>query len=481
MRGRRRTAERHQTLRATVAWSYELLTEEERRLFERLAVFAGGFDLTAAEAVGMDGNLGRGDVDDLVVSLVDKSILLTGEPGRYLLLETLREFGADRLEATRLSSRVRDVHLAYFARLAVDAHAGLQGPEQVAWLERLRHDWANLRAAFGWARASGQVDAASTIAVHLIWAATWHDRGEPLLWAETARRLPGAPQSRWWPSLLAGGALAAWDRGELETALTLGRRALAAETGHEPIVDHCAHHAIYLAAHFLNRREVAVEHLDDVLELTRAENRTVLEAMYRGSAANFHIGSGRYEEARRSAARARELGETSGNPGAIAWGTTLEGVVSALLHEPSAEAVLRRGVDLATASGSVVAELLGEHQLAALLLRSGQVAGAARLVGRGLRTMRRKASWIFVWQGVAYAARILVDGDRSATGAVLYGSFRASAAAGALVTFADALAARLSARLGEERFRQLTAEGARLRLERAVALAETSLEELATG
>lgn len=105
LRGLRRASERHQTLRATVAWSYDLLNSDEQRLFDRLSVFAGGFDLAAAEAVCADDQLDRIDVDELVASLVDKSMIVTGSGGRYVLLETLRQFGEERL-AVRARVRI---------------------------------------------------------------------------------------------------------------------------------------------------------------------------------------------------------------------------------------------------------------------------------------------------------------------------------------------------------------------------------------
>ena len=102
--GRRGGPKRHQTLQATVQWSYQLLREDERLLFDRLAVFAGGFDVAAVEAVCSDDRVDRVDVGDLLGALVDKSMVVADRRGthaRYTLLETLRQFGEDRLDERR--------------------------------------------------------------------------------------------------------------------------------------------------------------------------------------------------------------------------------------------------------------------------------------------------------------------------------------------------------------------------------------------
>lgn len=126
LRGQRLAAERHQTLRATVAWSYELLTETERTVFDRLAPFAGGFTLDAAELVCADDLVERWEVAEAVAALADKSMVTITAGGRYLLLETLRQFGEERLEAGGDLSRFRTTHARVMAAFVAAAHDGLQ-------------------------------------------------------------------------------------------------------------------------------------------------------------------------------------------------------------------------------------------------------------------------------------------------------------------------------------------------------------------
>ncbi len=142
---------RQQTLRNTIAWSYHLLSAEERCLFRRLAVFVGGCTLEAVEAVYEALGDETGKVFDGVASLIDKSLVQQRaqreEEPRLVMLETIREYG---LESARETEATRQVHAAYYLALAEEAAAKLQGPQQATWLERLEMEHDNLRAALGW-------------------------------------------------------------------------------------------------------------------------------------------------------------------------------------------------------------------------------------------------------------------------------------------------------------------------------------------
>jgi predicted ATPase/class 3 adenylate cyclase len=163
--GSRTALKRQQTLRATVGWSYSLLTGAEQVLLARLSAFAGGFDLDAAEAVCGSGDLDVLDVADLLGSLVDKSLVVAEPAGtglRYRLLETIRLFGAERLaEAGGEAAAVAASHCAHFLAVAEAAAAHLTGPEQGSWLARLDADQANLRRAAG--HAAGRPDGTAVV------------------------------------------------------------------------------------------------------------------------------------------------------------------------------------------------------------------------------------------------------------------------------------------------------------------------------
>lgn len=155
--GSRTALPRHQTMKATLDWSYELLSEPERVLFRRLAVFAGGFTLEAAEAVCSSGGVDTQDLLDLLIRLVDKSLVVLEEKlgeMRYRLLEPIRQYGRARLAEAGELTTVRNRHLDWCLRLAERALPGSWGPDQVAWLNRLEAEQDNLRAALELAQES---------------------------------------------------------------------------------------------------------------------------------------------------------------------------------------------------------------------------------------------------------------------------------------------------------------------------------------
>ncbi|MEU8266298.1 LuxR C-terminal-related transcriptional regulator [Sphaerisporangium sp. NPDC049002] len=148
--GSRTGARRHQTLRALVDWSYELCTEAERLMWARTSVFCGGLDLEAAEEVCSGDGIAREDVIDLVIGLVEKSVLVREEhPSgvRYRLLETIRQYGKDRLAESGEEEALWRRHRVYYRELAAKARDQLFTRSQVEWLVRLRLEHANLRVA----------------------------------------------------------------------------------------------------------------------------------------------------------------------------------------------------------------------------------------------------------------------------------------------------------------------------------------------
>jgi predicted ATPase/class 3 adenylate cyclase len=151
-KGSRTAMPRHQTLRALVDWSYDLLTERERILLRRLSVFLGGFKLEAVEAVCNLGDLADGEIADVLGSLVDKSLVVAeakGPTSRFGMLETLRQYGAERLneEGPSESERLRSAHASYYVAFAEDSAPNLTGRTQDLWLAQFDDAYLNLRAA----------------------------------------------------------------------------------------------------------------------------------------------------------------------------------------------------------------------------------------------------------------------------------------------------------------------------------------------
>lgn len=177
--GGRTALPRHQTLRAAIDWSYDLLPEDTRILFRRVSVFAGGFTLGAAEAVCADEILARQALLDLLARLVDHSLVTVdqrGEEERYRLLETIREYAREKMADSGEGDLVQDRHLEYMLRLAETAEPHLAGPEQAAWLNRLEMEHDNLRTALDWSRTA-QAKAARGLRLAGALILFWDTRG----------------------------------------------------------------------------------------------------------------------------------------------------------------------------------------------------------------------------------------------------------------------------------------------------------------
>ena len=153
--GTRTAVNRHRTLKEALDWSYDLLSEDEKKLFGRLSTFAGGWTLEAAEAVGAGGSVEAGDVLDLLSGLVEKSLVVTRESDeggvRHRLLEPVRQYALEWLEKSEESEAARRTHAAYFLALAERAEPELMGKEPATWLAALGREVGNLRAALSWA------------------------------------------------------------------------------------------------------------------------------------------------------------------------------------------------------------------------------------------------------------------------------------------------------------------------------------------
>jgi DNA-binding CsgD family transcriptional regulator/tetratricopeptide (TPR) repeat protein len=158
--GARDLPERQQTLRNTLAWSYELLTTQEQHLFQRLSVFVGGCTLEAIESVCAALDDEADHVLEGVASLIDKSLLYQteqeGAEARLVMLETIREYGLEALEGSGEMELTRQAHAAHYLGLAEQAERALDDPQQAEWLERLEREYDNLRAAMQWSLEPGK-------------------------------------------------------------------------------------------------------------------------------------------------------------------------------------------------------------------------------------------------------------------------------------------------------------------------------------
>jgi predicted ATPase/class 3 adenylate cyclase len=213
--GARTLPERQRTLRGAIAWSYDLLTEAERRLFTRLSVFTGSWALAAAERVAQPEELGLDALEGLS-SLVDKSLIRASEPNgqpRFSMLETIREFGQEQLAAAGELELMRRRHGEYFLELAAEAEAHLTGADQGEWLGALDRERGNLRGALRWAVDTGQAQLAQEGAGAL-WR-FWHQHGhlaEGRRWLDEILAMPSGrqPTAARGKALTGAGGIAWW-------------------------------------------------------------------------------------------------------------------------------------------------------------------------------------------------------------------------------------------------------------------------------
>jgi predicted ATPase/DNA-binding SARP family transcriptional activator len=241
---RRLTAARHRTLREAMDWSYDLLTADEQTLLGRLSVFAGGFTLGSVARVCLGGDKMR--ALELVQRLVDASLVNVehgADETRYRLLETVRQYGAERLVASGDTEQVRELHGRYFAAFAVDEWEQVRaGGDQPAWVARLDRDRDNLRASLAWHRATGEHEGALRLAESL-WRYWWirGDLHEGRSWLDSAIEAAPNADHRLRARALVGAAGLAWAHGDYADATAFGElaRTAAAELADREMEARC--------------------------------------------------------------------------------------------------------------------------------------------------------------------------------------------------------------------------------------------------
>ncbi|MFI7027986.1 ATP-binding protein [Microbispora rosea] len=232
--GSRAALPRQRTLRALFEWSYELCTEQERLLWQRVSVFAGRLDLEAAEQVCAGDGIAREDVLELVAGLVDKSVLLRRESDgmvRYCLLDTVRQFGRELLAASGEEATLHRRHRDYYRKITSRAWAELFSAAQQSWVERLQPDHVNLRKALDWSlREPGEAETGLAMTAELLYHWSGYHLSEGAGWFDrslAAATEPGEVRAHalWagaWISLLRGDCATTLAR--LEEAASIAER-----------------------------------------------------------------------------------------------------------------------------------------------------------------------------------------------------------------------------------------------------------------
>ncbi|HSG48608.1 MAG TPA: BTAD domain-containing putative transcriptional regulator [Longimicrobiales bacterium] len=426
--GGRTAVARHRTLEAAMDWSHDLLREEARVLLRRLAVFRGGFPLEGAERVGAGDPVAPEDVLDLVSHLVDRSLVAVREQGgvaRYLLLETVRQYGARRLAESGEETEVRRRHAAWMEGLLEEADPHFIGPGRRRWVARLEAELDNLREALAWTREHDPGRHLRLVGTSF-WYSTRHWT-EALAWHRAALALPAAAPPT------------------LERALLLfGMGALLA---------------------LQSRPGDARPLLEEALILAESLDHAELRAYVLNYLGMTWAG----EADRRGEDYSREAGEWFRAHGDL-YGLRLSYLLRANLAAATGELdrameLARDGVEVARAFGQSRELAVSLQTLAVMHILRGEGKAAESLLLEALEASRRDPLYFFIAMGLQYMGEAQALLDRPGTAARLLGAAEALRERIGAAPFRieqmrlDALVPSLRSVLGEEGFRDAWAAG----------------------
>jgi predicted ATPase/class 3 adenylate cyclase len=472
-RGERTALPRQQTLGALLDWSHDLLDADEKALFARLAVFAGGFDLDAAEAVCPDGAIARQGVVDLVDRLVQKSLVTPDGPhDRFRMLETIQEYAAVRLRERGEDDALRERHAAFYLAFAESAEpAWLTRTDEAAWLARLARDHANLKRAL---QLMQEEPPPSDRALRLCGALGhyWRMRGH---WREgrdacntaIARDTAGAaPPSVRAKALLACGMMNA-RLGELTAAQSLveASLALAREAGNQ-VLEAGALNNLSLIVSDRGNFALAHELVRNAASINEARGNQAWQAINLANQGHYYIQQELFDEAREPLERARALARATKTRSLEALSLSRMGMLAERLGEwDDARAS-------ATAALAIYREIEAPLQqvnqlqiLASVAAACGNTAEAARYLGEDLETSRDLGYRASIVEGLDAVARLAAaSGDHVQAGRFLGAAAALREAVGMRATARESeqqalVEATCERALGDQRWRACVAEG----------------------
>jgi predicted ATPase/class 3 adenylate cyclase len=470
---RRGRIERHQTLRATVDWSYQLLDPDERVVFDRLGTFAGSFDEAAATAVARDDRLDAWTVTDALASLVEKSMLGTesGPDGatRYTMLETLRQYAREQLDAAGDSDRCRRELAHRLAVVAHDAGHGVMGPEDALWLARIHAEIDNLRATVAWALDSEE-PSDPKLGLSILAPLGWISQncGDLDLDAYATRALPFAETAEveLRVPVLALAAYDRWVEGDLDGARELLQRAL--DCGIVPtLVTPLDPYVLLVAVEMTAGNHARAFELMTTLRalLDRHDLQNEVGRTLAGFA-TFEAMAGRIDDAIADSDRGIRLGRGIGN--LMLLGNALNGRAWALQRDDP-EAALHAAeefLDLYRRHGIARSVVPGTTALAGgLHARLGDDDGAVALIHEAVVISRDDGAMPQAAAALGFALRPLCRTGRPEVAAILVGALDRGAVAhvarfpGAAEGRARALA-QIRGALGDEQTNLLVDRGA---------------------
>jgi predicted ATPase/class 3 adenylate cyclase len=501
--GRRGAVERHATLRAAIDWSYELLNSSEQRLLARMAVFPGASALEAIEEICSGDPVERDDVMDLVTGLVSRSLVVAEDSDlgtRFRLLETIRQYGEERLADWGETESVLTRHARFYADLSTRAAEHLYGPEQLVWAKQINVERDNIRSALAHA-----IDANDgVLAVQLVANHSHHHSyagmGEVFeIPASRVIDLPNARDETGYPRVLMAAAWHAHLRGALDRADELSKEAIETHsrlpaTRRLPRVEWDAWSLKAMAALAAGDYADALSAYTRASELAAADGYPGLAAISLAVGVNTALlGGGEVQEANDKAAEALALARQSGMHAAIVISLNSLALTLVDIDPERARALLQESIERSSTQGeaspagvltaSLVAARLSDWDLTLALTAWSmhlerwvvaplEVAPCLALAARALADRRPETAGVL--HGAAYAtfrraASAAGSGERSGTAQV---GPNANFVLAALREAGDIVAAAL----GEQQHRELRALGTAMSMDEAITYALSHID-----
>ena len=488
--GRRTAVERHQALRATVDWSYSLLDGRDRSVFDRLAVFSGSFDVEAASAVVTGDGIEAWDVVDALTSLVAKSMLVPEETAdgrtRYTMLETLRQYGRERLDQTGDADGWRRRHAGHFARFTERIAPGAHGPDEVAVTAEIIANLDNLRAAVAWSLDSdepGDVGVALGIIAFLALQGNNNRTLGTGAWAVDAsgRVDEGPPGIRC--AVLGAAAFEVGMRGDVDEALRLATAALSGGIPPDCPEPALAPLALTLAFSYQGRVDAALVTMTDFIDQFHAAGDAWSAAVGQAVAACWAVADGRPDTGAALAEQVLSFARARGNPSLLSAATFALGW-SVLGDDPG------RAVELFDESLGCSASVAGHSSRRACVvlaaqagLRLGRLGDAVERLQVGIAQNRDAGDRPSLLGSLDVASEVVFELGQPEAAAVLVGFVDGPAGAANLMRFSirphDDLRAQVSAALGPDRFAELAAQGEAMAVDDVTAAALGILASIA--
>jgi predicted ATPase/class 3 adenylate cyclase len=483
--GSRTAVERHQTLRRAVEWSYDLLEQRERSVLDRLGVFAGGFTLDAAEAVVSGDDIDSLEVFDCIAHLVDKSLVVAEREHldtRYRLLETIRSYALERLDDNDATDLMRRRHATWCAAFMAEVSAGVRGRDEPIWLQRVYREVDNIRAALTWAIGADDADLSMALLGDFgHWSLMGRRLGYMLgPWAAAALATTGAAEDQRFAQVLAIAALNHIHHQRLADAESDARQAvdLVAEPG--GAFDDFPWSALSLALIYSGRAD-QVEGADEFLDAARTTRDDYTIASALEMVAGWWYILDRAERCLPLAEEAIRLAQQIENPTLLAYAGVWLGVALATTDPARAQSILE--TTLAHAKTVEMAPVVG---MCVVFL--GRLSGGDAMTPRwatqvrdGLDLTYETGDARMVLMQLDTFAQALAATDDAEVAAMLAAAVaRLSPHMSNPISVAHRRITdeRLLTKLGAERLAELTAHGATLDLDDAVALVRAELDRV---